>query len=163
MDEGKMIEVKVLLGFGDLLYANYWVSFKNKGVVLLMIMATVTALYSIAVGSFLTVLIALIYPVLLLGSTYLGAKRQMASNRSLQETIHYVFSEQGISATAPSSSGNSDWNIVHQVSETGRSFLIFTSNAVMYIIPKRCFYNEVQLNEFHTIVKKNLGDKAKLR
>ena len=96
-----------------------------------------------------------------IAGTYFNAKKHLASNRSLSETIHYVFSEEGIDATAVSSSGRTAWQNVLEAHETGKNFLIFLSKNMMYIIPKRCFHSAGQLESFKRLLLTQLGAKAK--
>ena len=85
----------------------------------------------------------------------------MASNRALSERVHYVFSESGIEATAPSFSGRTAWQNVYKAYETKTNFLAFISKNMMYVIPKRCFANAEQVASFKSLLRSQLDAKAK--
>jgi len=99
----------------------------------------------------------------LIGGTYFGAKRQMASNTSLNERIHYIFDETGIATIAASSSGRTAWTNIYKAHETKTNFLLFISKNMMYTIPKRCFTDVDQINAFKLLLKSQLTSRAKLK
>jgi hypothetical protein len=114
-------------------------------------------------GSLVGVFDSMGHAFVLFAGQYFNAKKQMASNKALSETIHYVFSQEGINATAASSSGSTAWHNVFEAHETGRNFLIFISKNMMYTIPKRCFHSTGQIEPFKTLLRAQLGAKAKWR
>ncbi len=162
----------MLLELRDFLRATYWFLFKKfKLLFILLIIGCVVypAFCLLGAGTknpndnFWGLLIPFGMLVLLLGSTYFGARRQMASNKSLSEPHHYTFSENGIDAVAPSSSGHTSWSNFYEVYETKHNFLLFISRNMMYTIPKRCFRDSEQINSFKDLLKSKLSSKAKLK
>src|SRR5262245_36242490 len=115
------IELDVLLTLQDHLRTNYWFIFRKiryLWIVFLFISVVCPLHYfidqsglpesemkKVPWGLFVPGAILL----LILVSTYLGTKRNYKSNRSLQETLHYSFSKDGIRSSASSSSGQMAW------------------------------------------------------
>jgi len=164
------VEIDILLEFRDYLRANYWFIFRRfklflvifffSGVVYPLLLLSGTASQR-PTGSSWGYLLPLAVLVLLFGGTYFNAKKQMASNRLLSERVRYVFSESGIEATAPSSSGRIAWQNVYEAHEAKTNFLIFISKNMMYVIPKRCFADAEQVASFKRLLRSQLDAKAK--
>jgi hypothetical protein len=172
MSREKSIEIDVPLELRDLLRANYWHFFKRfKLFLILLVIGCVgyPALHILGGGvknpndNYWGFLIPFGMLVFLLGSTYLGVKRQMASNKSLSEPHRFTFSENGIDAVAQSSSGHTSWANIYEAYETKYNFLLFLSRNMMYTVPKRCFRDGEQLNSFKELLKTKLSSKAKLK
>ena len=162
------IEIDVLLGFRDYLKANY--SFMFRKFKLFLLVFGFFAVYDLVLliragASQPTKYWGLLIPwgvlALMVGGVYFNTKKHMASNRALSERIHYVFSENGIDATAPSSSGHTAWQNVYEAYETKTNFLIFISKSMMYVIPRRCFDSAEQIASFKSLVRSKLDAKAK--
>ena len=164
------VEIDVLLEFRDYLRANYWFMFRRfklflgvfffAGVVYPLLL--LTGVWSLReTDSFWANLLPLVVLVITFGAIYFNAKKQMATNRILSERHHYVFSESGIEATAPSSSGRVGWQNVYEAHETKTNFLIFISKNMMYVIPKRCFADAEQVASFKRLLRSQLDAKAK--
>lgn len=176
MTHGLEIELDVLLGLRDYLRASYWFLFKKLKLFFILIFVACVVypiLYlsgalvdrprpeteNVPWGLFVPVAILL----LVLLTPYLSAKRNMASNKSIQERIRYSFSREGIRAIALSSSGYMAWDNIREAFETGQNFLLFISNNQMYTIPKRCFQDEEEMALFRHLLTEMLGSKAKLK
>jgi hypothetical protein len=170
MNSETTVEIDVLLEFSDYLRANYWFMF-HRFKFLFLILFIGAVVYPLLLVSRMAsqspsdnywgYLIPWGMLALLLGGTYFSAKKHMASNRGLSERIHYVFSEHGIDATAPSSSGHTVWKNIYEAHETKRNFLIFLSKNMMYTIPKRCFDSVEQIASFKRLLRSQLNSKAK--
>ena len=164
------IDIDVQLEFNDYLKANSWFLWRKfKWLIVLLLIAAVVYPLIVVVrySSGVTVNYAWAYFVpwalllVLLVSSYSGAKQHMASNKALHEKIHYVFSESGMDTTAASFSGTMAWQNVFAAHETGSNFLIFIARNMMYIIPKRCFQSAEQIDAFKRLLRAELGNKAK--
>lgn len=170
MQPDSEIEIDVLLDFRDYLRANYWYLLHRYKFLfaILLIAGVVYPLVLISGGrSYLLgdhswgYFIPWFILLYLIVSPYFSAKKYMASNRSLGEKIHYVFSTTGINTNAASFSGTLAWQNVFEARETGSNFLIFNSRSSMYIIPKRCFRDVEHMQAFKRLLQAELGPKAK--
>jgi len=173
MTEERTIQIDVLLELRDFLRANYWYLFKKLRLLFVMLFiggivypfvyfvgATRETAESQNYWGFLVIPALLL---LLLLSTYLGAKKHMKSNKGLQESTRYSFSEAGIDAVAASSSGHTSWSNIREAYETKNNFLLFISNNQMYTIPKRFFESGEQVNSFKLRLISELQSRAKLK
>jgi len=148
MTDDKTIVVDVLLELKDYLRANYWFLFRRFRlfIVLLFFVAFVYPVlyFSGAMGdpsenpnhSNWGFLIPGAVLLILMVSVYFGSKKYVASNKLLQEEIRYSFSDAGIQAVAPSSSGFQKWNTLREAIETHRNFLLFIADRQMYVLQK---------------------------
>jgi hypothetical protein len=168
----QQIEIDVLLTLKDYLRANYWFLFKKfkMMVFLLLFVGGVYPLYYFMGNlsknpndSYWGFLIPWLILFFLIGATYLGAKRQMSSNKVINETHHYIFSSEGIKAVSASTSWQNAWDNIREVFETKSNFLLFIALNQMYVIPKRCFQNDEQINLFRELLKGQLASKAKIK
>jgi YcxB-like protein len=164
------IEIDVLLEFRDYLRANYWYLLHRYRLLFVFLfiggivypLLIITGRRSDLLGdNSWAYFIPWVMILLLFVTNYFAAKKHMRSNKPLSEKIHYVFSEQGFNTAASSFSGSTTWQNVFEARETGTNFLIFISNSIMYIVPKRCFRDVEQIQAFKQLVQAQLGPKAK--
>jgi hypothetical protein len=114
------------------------------------------------------VLVAVIPIVLLLGvymywELYRKAKRQFGTSGTLREARRTVISDEGLDSSSARSSGKLAWAVFYKVIETPESFLLFTSNTVFILLPKRIFSGEEQIHSLRALIAQNVGSKARLR
>ena len=166
------IELDVQLELRDFLRTTYWFSFRRtKSIFILLLIALVVYPLLVYAGRIPTnptdsnwgFLVPPVVLLFLLINPYLGARRQMKSNKCLNQRLHYIFNEAGIQTTAPSSSGQTSWANIYKAYETRSNFLLFISKNMMYTIPKRCFVDSSQMEQFRQLLKSQLKSKAKLK
>jgi hypothetical protein len=175
MTREKAVEIDVLLELPDYLRANYWFLFRKIRFFLVILFAA-GILYPILYFSGIMgepsknssesnwgFLIPWGILLVLIASVYFSSKRSLASHKALHETIHYTFSENGIQSDAPSSSGHHKWETLQEAFETRHNFLLFLADRLMYVIPKRCFGDQEQMNVFKELLLERLKSKAKLK
>ena len=145
------IKVNVLLSLQDYLRANYWVLFRHfkptMAMIFLLIFAGIAGPLYLFLGdkpvnpneSYWGLLIPWAILLLLIGGTYFGATRQLASSKFLHETQSYTFTGEGIEITAQSSSSRQSWENIREAFETKNNFLLFISINQIFIIPKGAF------------------------
>lgn len=75
----------------------------------------------------------LIYlPLTLLGR----AKRQIAMSEALQQTLHYVFDEEGVHVTVGEENALLAWDQIYKLVSTKHNILIYSNRINAYIIPR---------------------------
>lgn len=169
MDDENKIELDIKLELKDHLRANYWFIFSKWSMKILVVMAVFLTLLFIIIfilnptAGFFPILIMPVFVLFLLGNIYWSTKRNLASHKALQNSIHYTFSNEGISAVTKSSSGHTSWENILKAHETKHNFLLFASRILIYVIPKRCFQSPTQLTDFKQMLVNHLGSKAKLK
>jgi hypothetical protein len=109
------------------------------------------------------VIIALLVAGLLVWNVYRSAQRQYRTSYSAGEIRHWVFSESGVETSSASSSGKITWSILHKIIESPESFLLFPSTAIFIVFPKRSLGSEELIESLRTLIRQQLGVKAKLK
>ncbi|MFL6228101.1 MAG: YcxB family protein [Pyrinomonadaceae bacterium] len=161
------IEIEGRLNVGDYFRASLWYSFSKiymkvlAGVAVILLFVFVAAAVQRPTNPPFGLLFVPAVVLLVTLSTYLNARRGIASNKSLGESIRYTFSDDGIEAAAQSSSGHTSWSNVLKAYESRRAFLLFISHNQFYTIPVRFFRDREQIAEFKELLL--ISTKAKLK
>jgi len=167
-----MVEVDVRLTLQDYLLASYLVLFRRLWWFLMILMLSYPAVYFTAPAGSLRLTtdpgsLRIFFPaallIFVLIGTFLAARRNLKRHAALQGEIRYSFSRDGISAAGSVSSGQTGWKGVGDAFETKRSFLIFISKNVLYVIPKRCFREGEDVIRLRRLLAEMLGRKARVR
>jgi hypothetical protein len=93
--------------------------------------------------------------------SYFSVKKNFFSNKNIQETITYTFTDQKIRTEGETFDADFTWDTVHKVKENKDWFLIYQSAQVMNMVSKKNFTQD-QAVELRNIIKSN-NVKAKLR
>lgn len=93
--------------------------------------------------------------------TYFSLKNVFYSNKQIQETIFYTFTNESMNTKGETFEEDFSWNTVYKVKENNDWFLIYQSAQTMNMIPKK-FFTKEQITELRNIIKSN-NVKAKLR
>lgn len=93
--------------------------------------------------------------------SYFRLKNAFYSNKKIQETISYTFTDENVLNKGETFEGEFGWNTVYRVKEKKEWFLIYQSAHVMNMVPKKYFTKE-QISELRNIIKNNHVE-AKLR
>lgn len=108
-------------------------------------------------------LIFAILPIVIAASIALKIRKQTNIIAKTLEPTVFVFSNDGLATTAKSSSVNVLWNTIQRVRELKEDFLFYPQENIFYVVPKRFFQSELQIQRFRELVLEQLGSKAKLR
>jgi hypothetical protein len=93
--------------------------------------------------------------------SYFRLKNAFYSNKKIQESISYTFTNENVQNRGETFEGEFSWDTVYRVKENNDWFLIYQSAHVMNMVPKKYFTKE-QVSELRNIIKSN-HVKAKLR
>lgn len=93
--------------------------------------------------------------------TYFSLKNIFYSNKQIQETISYTFTEENIRTKGETFDADFTWKTVHKVKENKDWLLIYQSAQIMNMVPKKYFTKD-EILELRNIIKSN-DVKAKLR
>lgn len=170
------IEADFELGFREFYHAIRWNSWRNNwwlyGLLAFSFLAVLLRnAFESDAGKFTGQLVAnlpeLFIPVflgcLVYWTVYRSAQRQFKTSDSVRQTIHYLFSNDGLEYSSAVTSGQCAWSGLYRVRETPEAFLFFTSNAAYGIFPKRCLKDEEQIQALRNIIRQHMGSKAKLK
>lgn len=95
-------------------------------------------------------------------SVFWSARKHFHSNARIRETIKYEFTPQTMRVNGDSFQSELEWHKTYKVWEMQDWFLIYQSNLVFNMIPKR-FFTTNQLIEFKELLKKSSITKLKLK
>lgn len=93
--------------------------------------------------------------------SFLRLRFAFNSNKKLQESISYTFTNEKIRTEGETFDGEFAWDSVHKVKENKDWFLIYQSAQTMNMVPKK-FFTKDQISELRNIIGSN-HVKAKLR
>ena len=93
--------------------------------------------------------------------SYFSVRFAFSSNKNIQESITYTFTDEKISIEGETFDEDFAWNSVYKVKENKDWFLIYQSAQIMNMVPKK-FFTKEQVSALRRIIKTNKV-KAKLR
>ncbi|KAA0128107.1 YcxB family protein [Chryseobacterium sp. SN22] len=93
--------------------------------------------------------------------SYFSIKFAFSSNKNIQESITYTFTDEKIRIEGETFDEDFTWNSVYKIKENKDWFLIYQSAQVMNMVPKK-FLTKGQVSELRNMIKAN-HIKAKLR
>lgn len=97
----------------------------------------------------------------LLIRSFFSLKSTFNSNKNIQESIIYTFTEEKVHVQGETFKGDFTWNSVYKVKENKEWFLIYQNAQVMNMVSKK-FFTRDQILELRKIIKHN-HVKSKLR
>ncbi len=174
MSEKTSIEITATLVLKDLYAASLRV-LARRSWLFLVVLAVAVAVLALAAAyhlmrpsdlrfySGIFMGIGLVYAVVLFGAPYFAARKNLATSKNLKGEVRYVFTESGLAMTTPIGRGFLDWPAIHQAVESGEYFLLYLSHFIYYLIPKRCFRDREQIEQFKALVKEKVEGKVRFK
>ena len=83
---------------------------------------------------------------------YFNARKSYATTKHLQYPTNYTFSDEGISLNSEYVQSKASWATIHKVLELKQWFILYTSTNVGYLIPKKSFVSEEEMQAFKVLV-----------
>jgi hypothetical protein len=115
-------------------------------------------------GSIILVMIFFaLLPVLIAVAIFWNIYKQAKMIGQTLTTAKFIFSSEGVESNSATSQVKVDWKTFEKIQELKEDFLFFPQKNFFYTIPKRFFQNENQIAVFKSLVRENLGVKAKLQ
>ena len=112
------------------------------------------------------ILLFALIPVVLWFSLRRQGARILARQRATEERITYIFSDDGFLQRVSSREGRDEhsggWDTFAKVMETPDDFLLLLPRQGGVFLPKRCFGSDEKIALFRDLVRRNMGDRAKL-
>ncbi len=100
---------------------------------------------------------------LLLGTPYFAARSLVRNNPNACKPVHWSFSPGGIEAHGPTSDTSLQWSAFLTIRETKEQFLLYIQKHFANVLPKRCFGNPSDIDEFRELVRTSFTGKTVLR
>lgn len=86
--------------------------------------------------------------IILLGTPLMfrmSSKRGLKSNEMLKAEYTYTINTKTISSVSENTSMNSRWDMMHDFRDSKVNFIFYIANNQAFLIPKRCFANEQEI------------------
>ena len=113
------------------------------------------------------ILMFLLIPVVMWFTLRRQGTRIIARQRATEERITYTFSDDGFIQRVSSKQGRDEhsgnWDTFAKVLETPDDFLMLLPRQGGVFLPKKCFGSDDKISAFRELVRRNMGDRAKLR
>src|SRR5215470_15406352 len=92
---------------------------------------------------------------LLAGSPLISARRA-SSNPRVRDGIRFVFSDAGVEIQTSVSNSNLAWQAFTRAAETSGFLLLFVSNNLAHIVPKRCLADEATVSSLRELIRRHI-------
>jgi hypothetical protein len=90
---------------------------------------------------------------------YRNAKKAFSSQRYFAAPISYNFTASTISNHGQDISGSIAWSVLKHLRETRNYFFLYQNQANAFIVPKRFFRNEAQLDTWRSLISASVDAK----
>jgi YcxB-like protein len=174
VSEQTSIEITATLTVKDLYLASFRVLARRSWLLLIVLTVAVGVLAlaaeyhlmrpsALSFYSSIFLGIAVVYVVVLFGAPYFTARKNLATSKNLKGEVRYIFTDSGFAMTTPIGRGYLDWPAIYRAVESGDYFLLYLSHFIYYLIPKRCFRDQEQIEEFKNLVRNRVEGKVRFR
>jgi YcxB-like protein len=85
------------------------------------------------------------------------ARRVYGQSKLLQEPYEVLINEDGFETKSPYGGGKIPWNMFHKWKENRRMILVYQSELLFHMFPKRCFASESDFDKLREFLTKQLG------
>lgn len=113
------------------------------------------------------ILMFLLIPVVMWYSLRRQGSRIISRQRASEERITYTFSDDGFTQRVSSNQGQDEhsgnWDTFAKVLETPQDFLLLLPRQGGVFLPKKCFGSDEKIVAFRELVRRRMGNRAKLR
>jgi hypothetical protein len=89
-------------------------------------------------------------------SPYFGSKKLLRTNRNLQGTLRYVFSDQGIEVSGPHSHADLEWTALSEVRESSSQFVLYPHQSIAHVIPKSFLASPHDVSVLRNLLKQHV-------
>jgi FtsH-binding integral membrane protein len=129
------------------------------GALVLVVMHIVFSLdgYNLEAGIVASLVGILIYTLLILRSIN-STKRIPKDDGAILGTKVLEFTEDGITHTDANSNGFSKWSAIKYLQQGSKAFYLYMDTNLAILIPKRCFKDMTEMDDFETFVTERLNN-----
>lgn len=103
-------------------------------------------------GTALPLVLCLIYLLALWVVPQYSRKKTFEKDQRLQQEITAQISEDGIHFVTPNSDARTNWGLFVRYLESDRIFVLYQSNQIMNVLPKR-FFGPYEVEQFHQLLQ----------
>ena len=164
LSKNPKIQVAVDLKASDYRRGLFWHEWKRQGGVLFVCFFIAPPIVFHVVEDKLTLYIFLTSLLIIAAiSVYFTFFKQAEDLEKDSEPSSYIFDPNGLEAESKSASSTMNWKVFHKVHETKSDFIFLPHKNMFFIVPKRFFVSERQINDLKEMIKCKMADKAVLR
>jgi hypothetical protein len=120
--------------------------------------SSASPLFRNLIGIVLFILILIIIGPIVLKTV---ARRNFKSNKEFQSAVDFIITEDGLSGHSIIGDFQRDWDYFSKFVESKDAFVLFLSNNTVNYLPKRCFFNENDINITRIIFKNKVKSKSR--
>ncbi len=132
-----MLELDVKIEAGDLYDYMLRHTYNSASGILGSCFGAMLVVLAVGTGQWLYLVLGLIMLLYLPWTLFVKSRRQVLSNASFQESLHYCLNEEGVVISQGEETVTYPWEQMHRAVSTGRSIILYTSPVNATIFPKR--------------------------
>ncbi len=104
-----------------------------------------------------------ITPIFLVGFAYVGLRRQAAKMEAISEESELTASDSEMRVVTSSTDARMKWDRLKKVVEINKYFVFFPQDNVYFVVPKQRFVEANSIDEFRSLLKSGLDNRARLK
>lgn len=110
-------------------------------------------LLRVGISLLVSIITSLFVALILFGTTSWKSGKIYNSDKIKKQKQTYIFKEDGLYLSSETNKGMIKWTEVFKVEEGKKGFYIFISKGRAFIIPKRVFKDDVEVDKFKNILR----------
>lgn len=132
-----LLEFDVKIEAGDLYDYMLRHSYNSASGIIGSCFGALLVVLAASTGQWLYLVFGLIILLYLPWTLFIRSRKQVLTNASFQQPLHYVLDEEGLTISQGEDSVQYLWGEMHKAVSTGRSIILYTSPVNATIFPKR--------------------------
>ena len=132
-----MVELDVKIEAGDLYDYMLMHSYNSPAGILGSAFGAILILFAVATRQWPFIILGAVKLLYLPWTLFIRSRRQILSNPSFRNPLHYVLGEQEITISQGEEQVQYSWEELYKAVSTGRSIILYTSRVNATIFPKR--------------------------
>ena len=132
-----MLELDVKIEAGDLYDYMLRHSYNSASGIIGSCFGALLIVFALGTGQWLYCVFGLIILLYLPSTLFMRSRKQVLTNASFQQPLHYILDEEGLTISQGEDSVKFLWEEMHKAVSTGRSIILYTSPVNATIFPKK--------------------------
>lgn len=132
-----MLELDVKIEAGDLYDYMLRHSYNSASGMIGSCFGALLVVFSLGTGQWLYLVFGLIILLYLPWTLFIRSRKQILTNASFQQSLHYTLDEEGITISQGEDAVKYLWEEMHKAVSTGRSIILYTSPTNATIFPRK--------------------------
>lgn len=132
-----MLNLTVKIGAGDLYDYMLMHSYSSPAGVVGSAFGAVLIIFAAVTRQWMFIVLGAVMLLYLPWTLFIKSRRQILSNPSFQEPLHYTLDEEGLTISQGEEQAKMEWGDMYKAVSTGRSIILYTSRTNATLFPKR--------------------------